>query len=262
MIKFFRKIRYELMIKNKTGKPALPAGRYFKYAIGEIILVVIGILIALSINNWNEERKTREKEVVYLNNIKNDLQLSILEIEQFITTRKSQINSANIVMEHFNGKPVNDWNSFNKHIIDIYMWQSFYLIDNTYQELKNSGNFAIISNNSIKNGLLNLDLLYKKLKYTEDHWRYDAEQTLHPGSYEKQDINSMSKNYIFQLSNGNMGAFGNLTNESFGNMLEDQKQKNGFAFAALNFAGMNEIFLKMNEKCKALISQIDNELAK
>jgi len=55
MIKFFRKIRYDLMEKNKTGK-------YLKYAIGEIVLVVIGILIALQINNWNEERKTNSKE--------------------------------------------------------------------------------------------------------------------------------------------------------------------------------------------------------
>ena len=49
-------------MENKTGKPALPAGRYFKYAIGEIVLVVIGILIALSINNWNEDRKSRAVE--------------------------------------------------------------------------------------------------------------------------------------------------------------------------------------------------------
>jgi hypothetical protein len=49
-------------MENKTGKPALPAGRYFKYAIGEIILVVIGILIALQINNWNENRKQQIKE--------------------------------------------------------------------------------------------------------------------------------------------------------------------------------------------------------
>jgi len=49
MIKFFRKIRYDLMEKNKPGK-------YLKYAIGEIVLVVIGILIALQINNWNTER--------------------------------------------------------------------------------------------------------------------------------------------------------------------------------------------------------------
>jgi len=55
MIKFFRKIRQNLVMENKTGK-------YFKYAIGEIILVVIGILIALQINNWNERRKERAQE--------------------------------------------------------------------------------------------------------------------------------------------------------------------------------------------------------
>ena len=59
MIKFFRHIRKSLLMENKTSKPALPAGRYFKYAIGEIVLVVIGILIALQINNWNENRKNQ-----------------------------------------------------------------------------------------------------------------------------------------------------------------------------------------------------------
>ncbi|WP_144374457.1 DUF6090 family protein [Winogradskyella sp. PG-2] len=54
MIKFFRKIRQSLLMENKTGK-------YFKYAIGEIILVVIGILIALQINNWNAN-KANEKQ--------------------------------------------------------------------------------------------------------------------------------------------------------------------------------------------------------
>ena len=54
MIKFFRKIRQRLLTENRLGK-------YLLYAIGEILLVVIGILIALSINNWNEERKNEEK---------------------------------------------------------------------------------------------------------------------------------------------------------------------------------------------------------
>ena len=54
MIKFFRHIRQNLIMENKTGK-------YLKYAVGEIVLVVIGILIALQVNNWNENRKTEIK---------------------------------------------------------------------------------------------------------------------------------------------------------------------------------------------------------
>ena len=61
------------MGKNKTGKPVFAAGRYFKYAIGEIILVVIGILIALQINIWKENRKDLESEQLYINALYQEL---------------------------------------------------------------------------------------------------------------------------------------------------------------------------------------------
>ena len=66
MIKLLRNIRQNLLNEGKTSK-------YFKYAIGEIILVVIGILIALSINTWNEERKEKAIVVNVLKNIRYDL---------------------------------------------------------------------------------------------------------------------------------------------------------------------------------------------
>ncbi|MGB5417519.1 DUF6090 family protein [Algibacter sp.] len=66
MIKFFRHIRQQLLSENKTGK-------YFKYAIGEIVLVVIGILIALQINNWNENRIKNKEVKTFLNNLIQDL---------------------------------------------------------------------------------------------------------------------------------------------------------------------------------------------
>ncbi len=67
MINFFRKIRYNLMEQNKTGK-------YLKYAIGEIVLVVIGILIAISINNWNENRKLDNSIQIYYQQLLVDIQ--------------------------------------------------------------------------------------------------------------------------------------------------------------------------------------------
>lgn len=66
VIKFFRKIRQNLLNEGKTSK-------YFRYAFGEIVLVVIGILIALQINNWNQGRIEQNKEQTYLTNIKRDL---------------------------------------------------------------------------------------------------------------------------------------------------------------------------------------------
>ena len=73
MIKFFRKIRQNLLMENKTGK-------YLKYAIGEDVLVVIGILIALQINNWNEKRKDSNTEQVILKRLQKEY---ILNKEQF-----------------------------------------------------------------------------------------------------------------------------------------------------------------------------------
>ena len=106
MIKFFRKIRQKTLTENKFSK-------YLLYAIGEIILVVIGILIALQINNLNEAKKTRTKEISYLKNIKTDLVITNLEIEQYISNRTERAISASNVIEHYNGKPVTDWNEFN-----------------------------------------------------------------------------------------------------------------------------------------------------
>jgi hypothetical protein len=59
MIKFFRKIRYQLLGEGKTG-------RYLKYAIGEIALIMIGILLALQLNNWNLQGKQETQLVTYL----------------------------------------------------------------------------------------------------------------------------------------------------------------------------------------------------
>ena len=91
MIKFFRKIRQNLLMENKTGK-------YFKYAIGEIVLVVIGILIALSINNWNEENKKKALMITNIKSIAEDIQADILDIQKTNRSLHKQVVAANYII--------------------------------------------------------------------------------------------------------------------------------------------------------------------
>ena len=85
MIKFFRKIRQRLLSENKFGI-------YLTYAIGEIVLVVIGILIALQINNWNEAKKTQEKERQVLTEIISDLDYTLIDLDRVIRKRTNNLN--------------------------------------------------------------------------------------------------------------------------------------------------------------------------
>ena len=84
MLKFFRKIRQNLLSEGKTGK-------YLKYAIGEIILVVIGILIALQINNWNENRKLQNIEHNYLKLLLEDLDEESINLNNAISNSEELI---------------------------------------------------------------------------------------------------------------------------------------------------------------------------
>ncbi len=94
MIPFFRKIRKKMADDNKPLK-------YMRYAIGEIVLVVIGILIALSINNWNEGQKTRLIEIKTLKEIRENLFVDLKEIQSDIAVMDSISFSGKSVIEYF-----------------------------------------------------------------------------------------------------------------------------------------------------------------
>ena len=199
--------------------------KYFLYAIGEILLVVIGILIALNINNNSEKNKQRSQELHYLKNIKTDLQMNIAHIDNYITDREVAAKNAAKILEHFEGKPITDYEIFIQEAISIYIWRKFFQINNTYQELVNSGNLALISNDSIKNTLLNMETLYKVMKDEEDHFRYDSETLLYAPYFEKVDTNPLVKNYTYHVTNGQAGERIELNASHVKNILNDVKQK-------------------------------------
>lgn len=252
MISFFRKIRKKLLTENKFSK-------YTLYAIGEIVLVVIGILIALQINNNNDQRKERNKELRYLQNIKSDLITNIAEMRSYIDTRNGLIDSANTILEHFEGKSIDDLSAFNAEGVKIYSWQKFYQNNNTFQELVNSGNLALIKNQSIKKILLDIELLYKKMKAEEDHFRFDTETNLYEPIYASLDLNLMLKNYEYFVSKGQSGSDVKLPNGYFDIYLKNTHIKNGFVLTVLEFNTLNGQMQNMINVSEKLIESIDQE---
>ncbi len=101
MLAFFRKIRKGLLSENKITK-------YLLYAFGEIILVVIGILIALQINEWNNAKKAREKELAYLEEIKDNLLLDSKNIDSVLQFNKTKVPVVKAMMQMFNDTLTNN----------------------------------------------------------------------------------------------------------------------------------------------------------
>lgn len=96
MLHFFRQWRYKLLRQTQNPSPSSPTTKYILYALGEIALVVIGILIALQVNTWTEENKQRKKEQLYLGEIRNNLEDDLYTLKyciQFNTDKDAAINA-------------------------------------------------------------------------------------------------------------------------------------------------------------------------
>ena len=143
MIKFFRKIRQNLLMENKTGK-------YFKYAIGEIILVVIGILIALSINNANENRKERVQETILLKQLKIDFNSNLAEIDDKIRKRKLAIKASNKLLAYIDNPNIRNRDSLNILLLRTKIYVTF---DPIMIDLASSGELILIKNPKLKHNV-------------------------------------------------------------------------------------------------------------
>jgi len=150
MIKLFQKIRKKLLEENKFRS-------YIKYGIGEIFLVVIGILIALSINNWNENRKLDQQEKSYLNRLiqenKSDVLTFTAEIERLENNNQKIANLSNAFKE----KDSSD--SLLVHSAREFMiYGSLYPLFNpsisTYEDLSSTGNLGIIKDTGLRDQIV------------------------------------------------------------------------------------------------------------
>lgn len=150
MIKFFRKIRLNLLSENKFTK-------YLFYALGEIILVVIGILIALAINNANQNRIKSNNEQTYLTGLEQEFKTSRLKLQELISINKRNCEGSKKILEYitYNDNNLSEaafsnllYNTFSNDI-------SFNPNNSLLNEMINSGNLKILSNDELRKRLTN-----------------------------------------------------------------------------------------------------------
>jgi hypothetical protein len=161
MIKFFRHIRQNLIMENKTGK-------YLKYAIGEIVLVVIGILIALQINNWNEYRKLQIEELKLLMDIKSNLETTLNNLElDSIGNVKDVLLYYKI--KNYIDKDIPYSNQLDSAFGRFTFWYSPFITSTAYKSLQSKG-LDIIKNETLKNNIVSMYEV-ESLQLTEDYDR-------------------------------------------------------------------------------------------
>ncbi|RED44227.1 DUF6090 family protein [Seonamhaeicola aphaedonensis] len=140
MIKFFRKIRHNLLSEGKTGK-------YLKYAIGEIVLVVIGILIALQINNWNEERKANNLEVKLLKDLVLEMKQNKSLLENAKSRHKAHDSISTVILEQRTNLTAEN---YLQHLVFTTYFATTDFVNGNVQSILSEHGPSIISNDTLK----------------------------------------------------------------------------------------------------------------
>ena len=165
MFHFFKRIRRELMQNKNFSK-------YLLYAIGEIVLVVVGILIALQINNWNNQRLERNEEMKTYRNIKGQIgndRSQLIDMQAFNRIHLTQMEMANEIISIQNRVAID---TLAYLIMMMSQYSDFDSSGKIYENLVNSGDLKLLKNDSIPAGLKKLEFTYGLINRMENiHWQ-------------------------------------------------------------------------------------------
>jgi len=238
MINFFRKIRRKLADDNKPIK-------YARYAIGEIALVMIGILLAIQVNNWNEAKKEHKKEKEILTNLKINLLTNIEFIKEDIVIHKRKIRSGNIVIDAVRNKKTY-YDSLAYHIHDAPIFLNPDLSYTGYESLKSVG-FDIISNNELKYEIMDLfEVTYSNMT----RFLHDSQNKISQSGYLQFYIENFERSYGMAIPN------------NYDELIKSQKFINILVVHRMvQLLGISRKQLSLTES-ERIIEMIDNELAK
>jgi hypothetical protein len=128
--------------------------KYLVYAIGEVLLVVIGILIALQVNNWNNESARKDSEIDILQEINRNLSINVSELSAEISKQEGMISTINLIMEQIkNDIPPHD--SMGLRYASVAWGENFKIANSAFENLKTSG-FNLVSSDTLRRNIIQL----------------------------------------------------------------------------------------------------------
>lgn len=164
MLKFFRKIRQGLLSENKFS-------RYLLYAVGEILLVVIGILIALQVNNWNTRRVEKQEEQKTYQNIRRQIAEDREALSRVKGLNNFYFGQYAIANQIIAAKDTGKMDTLALLTMGLSQYSDFHRSGNIYETLVNSGELKLLRNAEITSRLQRLEMAYTYVNKLEDiHW--------------------------------------------------------------------------------------------
>lgn len=145
----------------------------------EIIVLVIGIYGAFAVDNWNEQRKDRKQEIKILKSLKSDLSIEFTNNNNFKKLREEKAKACAFLLFDSIPKSRNEIVNYINQYSTVLFWRTYVPNNNTFKELVSSGNLSLISNDSIRYYLQELDNKYKAISNGEEHMRHEYDEYIY-----------------------------------------------------------------------------------
>lgn len=249
MFKLFNAVRRKMLNENKIG-------RYLKYAIGEIILVMIGILLALQVSNWNTNRELKKEELKVLKSLKQEFEENLINFDiayNFHLNRKKGIEL--MMASNPRELPLDSLRSLNQRVNNNLTFDPFQGI---YNSVINSGKIELISNDSLKLKIARIQDLLNDYKEEETNTMAFTQQNLYPYQLDNSKIDFGVFNQTKSNPSKDLKEYG----ESLNQLIESDKYENLLVYIYGYMGGIFEEGPILRKEMVSIINLLEEEIEK
>ena len=171
MFSLMRNLRRTLIESNSVGK-------YLLYAFGEVVLIVLGILAALWIDNWNQERQEMKREQFYLSGLKEEFEASLSKLDTLMAVNRKSYQTAGDLLKQIPEASIEQEASLSKMLIEALTYEIAYNPNNSLlNELINSGRLETLTSPMLRQHLTSWESFLESVRRQEDNLRLQRQHT-------------------------------------------------------------------------------------